>query len=181
MPGLAPEPESDRWRRQLKGYFAAVTAMDANIGRIIDLLDRRGLRDDTLVVFLGDNGFSTGHHGLWGKGSSSFPLNIRQLGARQQFSTSREDRRGPALRMVSAIDFPHAAGDARAGDAKRGRPADQSFAHLLSEDSMRGHGTRRIVVFDEYGPVRMIGPGRGNTCIIPVRPARAVRPRQRSR
>ena len=63
-------------REMLKGYFAAVTAMDLNVGRILDRLDERGLRQDTLIVFTSDNGFSCGHHGFWGKGNGTFPLNM---------------------------------------------------------------------------------------------------------
>ena len=55
-------------REMLKGYFAAVTAMDRDIGRIIDKLEEKGLREDTLVVFVSDNGFSCGHHGFLGQG-----------------------------------------------------------------------------------------------------------------
>lgn len=60
----------------IKGYFAAVTAMDRQIGRILDRLEDRGVRDRTLVVFTSDNGFSCGHHGFWGKGNGTFPMNM---------------------------------------------------------------------------------------------------------
>ena len=63
-------------REALKGYFAAVTAMDSNVGRLLDRLERHGLRDSTLVVFLSDNGFSCGHHGFWGKGNGTNPRNM---------------------------------------------------------------------------------------------------------
>jgi len=63
-------------REMLKGYFAAVTAMDLNVGRILATLDDLGLRESTLVVFGSDNGYSCGHHGFWGKGNATFPLNM---------------------------------------------------------------------------------------------------------
>ena len=55
-------------REALKGYFAAVTAMDQSIGRILDRLEELGLRDNTLVVFLSDNGFCVGITGFGEKG-----------------------------------------------------------------------------------------------------------------
>lgn len=58
-------------RANLIGYFAAVTAMDAGIGHILETLDELGLAEDTLVVFTSDNGFSCGHHGFWGKGKTA--------------------------------------------------------------------------------------------------------------
>ena len=47
-------------------YDAAVLSTDREIGRIIDALDRLGLRDDTLVVISGDHGEELGEHGNWG-------------------------------------------------------------------------------------------------------------------
>ncbi|KPK79504.1 MAG: sulfatase, partial [Phycisphaerae bacterium SM23_33] len=52
-------------RESLKGYFAAVTAMDLNVGRLLERLDELGLRESTLVAFSSDNGFSCGQHGFW--------------------------------------------------------------------------------------------------------------------
>src|SRR5699024_6140629 len=62
-------PWEDDPRENLKGYFAAVTAMDYNIGKIIDQVEEMGIRDETLIVFMSDNGFNCGHHGIWGKGN----------------------------------------------------------------------------------------------------------------
>jgi arylsulfatase A-like enzyme len=51
----------------LRGYYACVSFVDAQFGRIVAELERRGLADDTIVVVVGDHGFHLGHHGLWGK------------------------------------------------------------------------------------------------------------------
>ncbi|XP_065844850.1 N-acetylglucosamine-6-O-sulfatase-like [Oscarella lobularis] len=63
-------------RQCLLGYYAAVTAMDKNIGRLIDTLKNLDIEDNTLVVFASDHGFNAGHHGLWGKGNAAYPLNM---------------------------------------------------------------------------------------------------------
>ncbi|MGN5734636.1 sulfatase-like hydrolase/transferase [Arthrobacter psychrochitiniphilus] len=63
-------------RGALVGYFAAVSAMDAAIGRLMAHLQELGLREDTLVIFSSDNGFNCGHHGVWGKGNGTFPQNM---------------------------------------------------------------------------------------------------------
>ena len=60
----------------LKGYFAAVTAMDAAIGRVLDAVEASRVLDQTIVIFTSDHGFNTGHHGLWGKGNGAWPLNM---------------------------------------------------------------------------------------------------------
>ncbi len=51
----------------LRGYYACVSFVDAQFGRIMAELERRGLAENTIVVVLGDHGFHLGHHGLWGK------------------------------------------------------------------------------------------------------------------
>ncbi len=55
---------------------ASVTALDDQIPPLLAKLDQRGLRDDTLVIFTGDNGFLLGRHGLWSKGHASDPINM---------------------------------------------------------------------------------------------------------
>jgi len=47
-----------------KRYCEAVLAVDDNVGRVLDFLKERGELDNTLVVYMGDNGFLFGEHGL---------------------------------------------------------------------------------------------------------------------
>jgi arylsulfatase A-like enzyme len=56
-------------RRHLGDYYACITYMDAQIGRILAALDETGQRQRTLIVFGGDNGLALGSHGLLGKQS----------------------------------------------------------------------------------------------------------------
>lgn len=57
--------------RQLKhGYYAAVSYVDAQVGKVLNELDRAGLRDDTIVVLWGDHGWKLGEHAAWSKHSN---------------------------------------------------------------------------------------------------------------
>ncbi len=61
---------TDELRRQcLQAYYASISFMDAQVGRVIDALDRLGLADNTIVVFTSDHGYHMGEHGLWQKQS----------------------------------------------------------------------------------------------------------------
>ena len=48
-------------------YYAIITHMDRQIGRILDALDKSGKADNTYVFFTADHGLAVGHHGLMGK------------------------------------------------------------------------------------------------------------------
>jgi arylsulfatase A-like enzyme len=49
------------------GYYAATSYVDAQVGRVLDHLDRQGLRENTIVILWGDHGWQLGEHGLWCK------------------------------------------------------------------------------------------------------------------
>jgi len=145
-------------REMLQGYFAAVTAMDIGLGRILDRLETLGLREDTLVVFASDNGFSCGHHGFWGKGNGTRPRNMYENSIRVPFVISH-----PAVipqgrveeGMVSAYDFLPTLLDylGLPIPTEQNLPG-RSVAPLWRGESMAGNEI--VVVYDEYGPVRMI-------------------------
>jgi len=62
-------PEADH-REMIAHYYACITYMDAQVGRLLDALDQLKLRDSTIVVLFGDNGYCLGERGMhFGKGN----------------------------------------------------------------------------------------------------------------
>ena len=58
------------------GYFANISYMDAQLGKVLDALDASGVAERTVVVFVADHGYHIGEHSLWGK-TSNFELDAR--------------------------------------------------------------------------------------------------------
>lgn len=51
----------------IHAYYASVSYMDAQVGRVMKAVDEMGLRDNTMVVFMSDHGYKLGEYGAWNK------------------------------------------------------------------------------------------------------------------
>jgi arylsulfatase A-like enzyme len=56
---------TDMWRKSLQGYYASLAYIDEQIGRVLDALERSPHRDNTIVIFLSDNGMHLGEKDHW--------------------------------------------------------------------------------------------------------------------
>ncbi len=128
---------TDTTRRQARqAYNASISFMDAQVGRVIDALDRLGLADNTIIVFTSDHGYHVGEHGLWQKQSlfeesARVPLLIVAPGRSKAGARSES--------LVSHVDlFPTLAD--LCGVAKPKNLQGQSLAPMLSEPETVGRG-----------------------------------------
>jgi choline-sulfatase len=156
-----PGPVSEAMRDpgpSLQGYFASLTAVDDGVGRLLASLAAHGLRESTCVVFTSDNGFSCGHHGIWGKGNATWPLNMWENSVRVPTLVSMPGRvlSGEVdAGLASACDL-HPTLLELAGVVAPEDPlaAGRSLAHRLTDGERDSQES--VMAFDEYGGVRMV-------------------------
>lgn len=60
----------DDQRKLLHGYYACVSYIDAQVGKLLDKLELTGLADSTIIILWGDHGYHLGDHNQWGKHTS---------------------------------------------------------------------------------------------------------------
>ena len=85
--------DDDLARALIHGYHAATSYMDAQLGRVLDALEKEGLADKTIVVLWGDHGWHLGDHGMWCKHTNyeqaaRIPLLIAAPGVKPGVSAS---------------------------------------------------------------------------------------------
>jgi len=95
-------PVSNAYARKLRhAYFACVSYIDAQIGKLIDEVDRLGLSDNTIVVVWGDHGWHLGDFRIWGK-HTMFDWALRST---LIVKVPHSKGRGDCRQVVSSVDL----------------------------------------------------------------------------
>jgi arylsulfatase A-like enzyme len=141
-------------------YYAAVSFIDEGIGHLLDELEALGLREDTLIVYTSDHGLNCGHHGIWGKGNGTLPLNMVEESIRIPLLFHQPGRLFGGQRrheftdhldtFQTLVDY---ADLTLPGYTPKSYPG-RSFLSLL--DNSDSISDWRTIQFGEYGNLRMI-------------------------
>jgi choline-sulfatase len=146
--------EREKLRPYYANYYAAVSEIDRNVGRILQKLRECGQLDNTLVIYVSDHGCALGHHGFWGKGNSTRPLNMHETSLRVPLLMRWPGHIAPQTVVERCVDhydtFQFIVEAASAKLESKNYPG-QSLAPLL-----HGEESWNEVRFGEYGDLRMI-------------------------
>ena len=159
VPDAIPESIWNNPKEHLQGYYGAISAMDWNIGRVVNQIETLGLKENTLIIFISDNGFNCGHHGIWGKGNGTYPQNMYDTSVKVPaiFCHPGSIPAGMVSNSIlSGYDFmPTLLGYLNIPYSAKSKPG-KDFSNILKGNMNQQTHHEAIVVYDEYGPVRMI-------------------------
>lgn len=82
-------------QQTVSAYMASVRFMDEQVGRLLDALNRLGIGDETIIIFISDHGYNLGEHECWSKvslweGSVRVPMIISAPGYEKNYGTTSE-------------------------------------------------------------------------------------------
>lgn len=144
-------------REALAQYYASVSHIDEGIGRLLDELEAQGVRENTLVVYTSDHGLNCSHHGVWGKGNGTRPLNMLEESIRVPMIFNHPGRLFAGqvrAEMVDHCDLHETLLDYAGVQPQRSGPyPGRSFKPMLTEG--RGLPDWKNTQVCEYGNVRM--------------------------
>ena len=143
-----PPPESVV-RCALASYYALVSALDAQIGRILEAIDTSSLHEDTVVIYTSDHGEMTGHHGIWQKQCFYEPAVKVPLMLRLP-----SDENGRVAENVSLVDVLPTLLEVAGLEV----PSDLPGESLLEIARQKAQQTKRAI-FSEYHHMGMLNAG----------------------
>jgi arylsulfatase A-like enzyme len=143
----------------LRRAAAATSALDDQIPVLLAKLKARGLVDNTIVVFTGDNGYLLGRHGLWSKGLASDPINMYEEVMRVPFLMSWPGKiptDGMAPELVSFYDVMPTLCEAAGVTVPAGRKlTGRSFLPIAKRDPLPKNEPWRNLVFGQFRNTEM--------------------------
>jgi len=160
-------------RRHFQRYYAAITELDAALGRVLDAVDKLGIRDNTYILFMGDNGWFMGEHGFTSKvlpyeESIRVPMIIAGPGIERRVDSNLvlNIDLAPTILELAQVDIPENMHGSSLVPLLRGKDVDwrRSFLYEAPTPSLgsrpllalRTHRYKFVQTFDIDEPQRVL-------------------------
>ena len=155
------EKDPKKERHKHAEYYAAVSSVDREVGKVLDALEATGQMENTVIVYTGDHGLNVGQHGTWEKGNATIPQNFLEESIRIACTVSWPD--GHILQNATCDDFVShpdlwatlleiAGATLKPATAARINSPGISYLRQLRGQTVPGW---RQTLFSEYGNARM--------------------------
>lgn len=151
--------ESDAIRRHIADYYAMITHLDAQIGDVLDELEKTGERENTVIVFTADHGLAVGQHGLLGK-QNLYDHSVRVPFVIAGPGVPEDERRNPlschcdiysTLCDIAGIDAPAGVeGKSLAPTLRNPEMSPRDSLFMAYEDSQRAVRDNRYKLIEYY-------------------------------
>jgi uncharacterized sulfatase len=86
-------------REFLRAYYAGVSFIDAQVGKLLDAMEREGLFQSTVIFFFGDHGYQLGDHGWWNKNT------LYEQSTRAPLIVAAPGETSPGTHSASFVEF----------------------------------------------------------------------------
>ena len=153
------DPVSDSMARTLlHGYYASVSFVDAQIGKVLAELRRTGLDQNTLVVLWGDHGYNLGEHGFWAKHinmETAMRTTLLMAGPREAWGRGPTVKTGTVEEVVELVDLYPTLLDYCGLPKPQHKLAGESLVPLLQGRSIKT-GDYALSKYDDG--ITLIGP-----------------------
>ncbi len=136
LPGEAPtfNKFTDKDKRDfLRSYYACVSFMDAQVGKVLDALEESGQMDNTLIVFFSDHGYHLGEHNWWNK------VTVYEKGTSAPFIVVGQSVGAKGVKCESMFEYIDIYPTLADVFNLKGTPdylEGKSFAHVLNDPSL---------------------------------------------
>jgi len=101
-----PKLDIVKLKNSTREYLANIHVLDAQVGRILQLLEELGLAENTIVIYTSDHGYNMGHHGIWHKGNGHWILTDPPPGTMNIPRGQRPNMYDNSIRVPCAIRWP---------------------------------------------------------------------------
>jgi choline-sulfatase len=101
-----PDLNTTRATKLMREYLSSVKGIDRNVGRVLTVLDKLNLSENTVVIFTSDHGYTIGQNGIWHKGNGYWLLNTPPEGSKNVPSGQRPNLYDNSLKVPTIVRWP---------------------------------------------------------------------------